>query len=181
MRPDRIPVLVLGLGNVLCGDDGLGVIALHRLLAAHRMPDGVIAVDGGTLGLSLLPLLERAERAILIDAVLADAPPGAEVRISGDEVGPAARQRLSPHQIGVADLLDGASLLGRYPSEVVIVGLVPASIELALGCTAAVAARIPALVDRVVAELVRLGHPPTSIDAGDAPRWSRDATRALEL
>ena len=176
---DRIPCLVLGLGNVLCTDDGAGVAALHRLLREHRLADGVLALDGGTLGLSLLPLVERAERVVIVDAIRGDGPPGSPVRVEGEEVASAVYERLSPHQIGVADLLGGAALLGRYPSRVVIVGVVPASIELGLGCTEVVADAIPGLVDRVVAELDALGFPCTP--AGRAPAWSSDDARALGL
>ena len=160
MRDDgRIPVLLLGLGNVLCTDDGAGVVALDAMLAAYELP-GVVAVDGGTLGLALLPIVEQAERVVIVDAIRGDGPPGTLVRLEGAEVAPAVIERLSPHQIGVADLLGGAALLGRYPEHVVIVGVVPASIELGYRCTPAVAAAIPRLVDAVIAELEALGVPP---------------------
>ena len=109
------------------------------------MPEGVVALDGGTLGLSLLPLVDSADQVILIDAINGDGPPGTQVRIEGDEVAPAVYERLSPHQIGVADLLAGASLLDKYPERVVILGVVPESIELGLERTPAVAAAIPEL------------------------------------
>jgi hydrogenase maturation protease len=160
---DRIPVLVLGLGNVVCTDDGAGIAAIHKLIREYDLPDGVEALDGGTLGLSLLPLVDRADQVILVDAIRAEGPPGTQVRIEGDEVAPAVYERLSPHQIGVADLLAGASLIDRYPDRVVILGVVPESIELGLGRTPAVEASIPALVERVVEELAALGYPPVRI------------------
>lgn len=166
MREDRIPILVLGLGNVLCGDDGVGVIAVHRLLERYELPAHVVALDGGTLGLALLPLIGRADRVILVDAVGADDPPGTQLLITDDDVGPVVYQRLSPHQIGVGDLLTGAALVGCYPREVVIVGVVPATIELGVGCSPDVAAAIPELVERVVAELAARGAAPTPIAAG---------------
>ena len=178
---DRIPMLVLGLGNLLCADDGVGVVALHRLRDDWHLPDGVVAVAGGTLGLALLPLVERAERVILIDAVRADGPPGTPVRLTGDDVAPAVRDRLSPHQVGVADLLGGAALLDRYPTEVVIVGVVPASVELAFERTPAVAAALPALVARVVAELAAHGFAPVARGPTRAERSRDDAARALGL
>jgi hydrogenase maturation protease len=178
---EPIPILVLGLGNVLCSDDGVGVAALHRLVEAYHLPDGVVALDGGTLGLALLPLVERAGRVILIDAIRGDGPPGSPVRITGDEVATAVYRRLSPHQVGVADLLIGAAMVGGYPDEVVIVGVVPQTIELGVGCSPAVDAAIPALVERVVAELTRLGAAPTRT-AGPGPARSRDdAVRALGI
>ncbi|MGB3050221.1 MAG: HyaD/HybD family hydrogenase maturation endopeptidase [Polyangiales bacterium] len=157
---DRTPVLVLGLGNVVCTDDGAGIAAVHQLLREYDFPEGVVVLDGGTLGLSLLPLVDSADQVILVDAIGADGPPGTQVRIEGEEVAPAVYERLSPHQIGVADLLAGASLLDRYPDRVVILGVVPDSIELGLERTPAVQASIPELVNRVVEELRSLGFPP---------------------
>jgi hydrogenase maturation protease len=175
----RIRVLVLGLGNVLCGDDGAGVIALHRLRRIVDVPDGVRLVDGGTLGLDLLALVAAADRVILIDAVGADAAPGTPVRLAGDDVAPAVYERLSAHQIGVADLLAGAALCDRYPSEVVIVGVVPATTELAFGCTPAVEAALDDLVERVIAELRAFGVEPVR---RSEPYLARDdAARALGL
>jgi hydrogenase maturation protease len=156
---ERIPVLVLGLGNVVCTDDGAGIAAIHRLIRDYAIPDGVVALDGGTLGLSLLPLVDSADQVILVDAVQADAPPGTLVRIEGDEVAPTVYERLSPHQIGVADLLAGASLLDRYPDRVLILGVVPESIDLGLLRTPSVEAALPDLVEQVVEELCALGYP----------------------
>lgn len=153
----RAGLLVLGLGNLLCADDGAGVAAVERLRATHDLPEGVRVLDGGTLGLALLPYLCDARAAILVDAIAADAPPGTLVRLEGDEVGRAAAHRLSPHQIGVADLLDGARLLGDGPERLVLVGVVPGSIGLALERTPPVEARIDDLVARVVEEAAALG------------------------
>lgn len=157
---ERIDVLVLGLGNVLCGDDGAGIAAVHRLQRHYELADGVAVNDGGTLGLSLLPLVDSADRVILVDAIRGDGVPGTLVRLDGDSVGPAVYERLSPHQIGVSDLLAGAALMGRYPTEVVLVGIVPETIELGLGRSPAVDARLDELVAATVAELERMGYPP---------------------
>src|SRR5512141_1175058 len=85
-RPIRL--LVLGLGNVLCGDDGLGAVAISRIRARYEIPEGVSVLDGGTLGLALLPYVEDSEKVILVDAINAEAPPGSFVRLDGEEVGP---------------------------------------------------------------------------------------------
>jgi len=152
-RTDRIDLLVLGLGNVLCGDDGAGVIALHRLRRNYELPDNVRLVDGGTLGLDLLALVAASDSVIMIDAVRADSRPGTIVVLEDDEVAPAVYERLSPHQIGVADLVAGAALVDRYPENVVIVGVVPETTDLQFGCSPAVEAKLPQLVDRVIDEL----------------------------
>ena len=148
-------LLVLALGNVLCGDDGAGVVALARLRARYAIDAELL--DGGTLGLSLLGYLQSAENAILVDAVAADAPAGTLVRLEGDEVGTAVAQRLSPHQVGVVDLLDGARLLGGNPKRIVLVGIVPERIELGVGLSPAVSAALDDFVEAVVAEVVRFG------------------------
>ena len=155
---DAVDLLVLGLGNPLCGDDGAGVAAVARLRERYEPPPGVLVLDGGTLGLSLLPHLRRARAVILVDAIAANEPPGTLVRLTGDDVGRAAAHRLSVHQVGVADLLDGARLLGGYPEALVLVGVVPAHTELSIERSPAVQARIDDLVQAVVDEAGRMGH-----------------------
>lgn len=175
----RIGVLVLGLGNVLCGDDGAGVIAVHRLRRGWEVPPEVRIVDGGTLGLDLLALVAASDAVILLDAVDTGAPPGTLVRLSGDEVGPAVHDRLSPHQIGVADLLSGATLCDCYPREVVILGVVPRTTELLLGPSPPVAAALDGLVHAAVEELRRLGAAP--VPRAQALSSQDDGARALGL
>jgi len=180
-RPVRL--LILGLGNVLCGDDGMGAVAVARLREQYEIPEGVSVLDGGTLGLSLLPHVEDAEKVILVDAIRADGPPGSAVRLDGDDVGPAVAGRLSVHQVGVADLLDAARWRGRLPEELVLLGLVPGTLELGVTLSARVEAGLPGLVDRVVREASRLGfqlHPRRHDVARDSDR-SRDHAWALGL
>ena len=152
------PLLVLGLGNLLCGDDGLGAAAVACLDRDWDPPEGALVLDGGTLGLALLPYVEDASDVILVDAVAADAPPGTMVLLTGEDVAPAVRGRLSVHQVGVADLLDGARLRDRYPKRLVLVGLVPSTLSVGIERSAAVAAGLPGLVEEVVAQARRLGH-----------------------
>jgi hydrogenase maturation protease len=151
-------VLVLGLGNVLLGDDGLGAAAIARLERDYRIPSGVRVEDGGTLGLALLDLLTSAKHVILVDAVRTDSPAGTLVRLTGADVIDAVRDRLSPHQVGVADLLDAARLIGRYPASVTLLGLVPDTIDLAVVRSAAVEGALETLVAAIVCEVQRLGY-----------------------
>ena len=154
---DRVPLLILGLGNVLLGDDGVGAAVVARLRDEYDYPGDVQVLDGGTLGLALLPYVEEAGAVILVDAILDDGPAGTFVRLDGDDVAPAVATRLSPHQVGVADLLDGARWRERYPDRVVLLGLVPESIDLGVGLSAPVAANFAQLVGRVVDEAAELG------------------------
>lgn len=157
-EPDPASTLVLGLGNLLCGDDGLGIAALERLRARYDVSPDVALVDGGTLGLALLPTLEDADAVWILDAVAADAPPGTFVALEGRDVEPALRGRLSPHQIGVADLCDAMHWRDTWPASVRVLGLVPAGIELGLGLSQPVARALDALVEATVGELVEAGH-----------------------
>lgn len=150
-------LLVLGLGNVLLGDDGAGPAVIALLRDGYDAPAGTLMLDGGTLGLSLLPYLEDARRVILVDAVAADAPAGTLVRLEGRDVGPAVATRLSPHQVGVADLLEGARWHAREPQLLILLGVVPQSIELGVGLSAPVQRALHPLVDLVRAEAAALG------------------------
>jgi hydrogenase maturation protease len=154
----KTSVLVLGLGNVLLGDDGLGAAAIARVERDYCIPPGVQLEDGGTLGLSLLGLLAEADHLILVDAVRADAPPGTLVRLEGADVMDAVRDRLSPHQVGVADLLDAACLIGCYPSTVTLLGLVPDAIELAVVRSDAVERGLEPLVGAIARKVQSLGY-----------------------
>lgn len=159
MNRTATDLLILGLGNVLLRDDGTGPAAISRLRDDYTAPDGVRVLDGGTLGLSLLPYVEDARTVILVDAVAADAPAGTLVRLTGADVGPAVASRLSPHQIGVADLLDGARWHEREPARLVLLGIVPASIELGIGLSDPVIDALPDLIELIRAEATACGFP----------------------
>jgi hydrogenase maturation protease len=176
-------VTVLGLGNVLLGDEGIGIVAVHRLQARFGAPPAVRFVDGGTLGLGLLDLVCGADVLLLVDAVAAAAPPGTLVRVEGDDVETAVATRLSPHQIGVGDLLTAARFLHAYPREVVLYGVVPESLELDRALSPPVAQALPGLLEAVTDELARLGHPlrPREADDASARRSPVDVARALGL
>jgi hydrogenase maturation protease len=179
---NRYRVLVLGLGNVLLGDDGVGPLALARIEGERLIPDGVRLAEGGTLGLALLSEITEARHLILVDAVATDDPPGTLVRLDGEAVADAVRDRLSVHQVGVADLLDAARLIGRYPDSVVLLGLVPGRIGLSLTRTAAVDQALPALVSAVVREVEAHGYELTGHSSPPArDRPIHDLVRHFEL
>ena len=94
---------------------------------------------------------------ILVDAIEADGEPGALVRLEGEDVEPAVRRRLSVHQVGVADLLDGLRLLYEFPRRLVLLGMVPRSLELSVSLTRQVEANLEELVDWIVSEAEHLG------------------------
>lgn len=183
MSEERLELLILGLGNVLCNDDGAGARAVHWIEERYATPPGVLLADGGTLGLTLLPLLLSADRAILVDAIGTDAPPGSLVRLEGDDVAHASMHHLSPHQVGVADLLDGARLVAELPRPLVLVGVVPELVELGLELSFAVEAAIAPLAHAVVEEARALGFflPLRGPDGAQRPGSRPHVARLLEL
>ena len=145
MSPAAAPVLVLGIGNELLGDDGLGVVAARRL-AAPPMP-GVDVVDGGTLGLMLMPYIAAREAVLVLDAVSsAQGVPGQVVVLGDGEVRSGHGVRMTAHDVGLVDALSAARLAGCPPARVGLVGLVPASVTERWGLSPVVAARIGAMV-----------------------------------
>ncbi len=174
-------LLVLGLGNVLCSDDGVGVVAVSRLARRYHFPDDALLLDGGTLGLSLLPHLRAAESVLLLDAVAAPLPAGSLVRIAGADVGPAVAARLSPHQIGVADLLDGARLLDGDTRRIVLLGLVPSHVELGRALTPPVDAALDALLAAAVTQASDWGFVPRRRDDAIPYPPPHDVARVLGL
>ena len=152
--------LVLGLGNILLGDEGVGVRVVERLLEQYDFPEGVRVMDGGTLGLDLLPYVEDASRLLVVDAVQARKPPGTLVRMTGDEIPVFLdASKVSPHQEGLQDLLAVAVLKGYLPGEVVLWGVQVESLGVGLDLSEAVAGQVEALAGKVLAELARWGVP----------------------
>lgn len=140
-------------------DDGIGVRVVQLIGERYRLPEQVSVLDGGTLGLDLLPRIEGVRRLIIVDAVETGAPPGTLVRLSGAEIPQALETKLSPHQMGLKDLLTVASLLGHVPEETVLWGVQPESIEMALRLSAPVEAQLEPLVRKVLQELAIWGCP----------------------
>lgn len=151
--------LLLGLGNLLRRDEGLGIRALQLLLQRYELPQSVQTVDGGTLGLELLSYLEGAERVIVLDAALTDGPPGTVIHLRGDEVPAYFGMRSSAHEIGLPDLLAVARLRGTTPAEVTLIGMQPEVIELGWELSPVVARELGTMVNAVVDELTSLGLP----------------------
>ena len=151
----RPAVLVLGVGNLLRRDEGVGVRVARELALHHRLPPGVTVVDGGTGGFRLLPLLEGAERLILVDAVDVGAPAGTVLELEPEAIeGPALHASL--HEIGPAELLASVEAVTGRPLPTVVVGVQPGDLSpWDATLTEPVAAALPLAVDRVLTVLRR--------------------------
>jgi hydrogenase maturation protease len=146
-------VVVLGVGNLLMSDEGVGVRCAQRLEAEGRLPGDVRVVDGGTSTHELLEDLEDLDLLVIVDAVAAGGPPGRIVRLEGDGIPSAFSNKLSPHQHGINDLLATLKLLGRAPGRVVLLGVEPAVLALGDVLSPVVAAAVDELCARVAAEV----------------------------
>jgi hydrogenase maturation protease len=150
--------LVLGLGNPIMGDDGAGLAALEQLRREWEIPEEVELVDGGTWGMNLLPLIESAERIILLDAIHAGDRPGTLVLLQREELPRYFSHKLSPHQIDLREVLALAELRGTLPKDVVAFGVEPERVEMRAGLSPIVEAAIGNLVTLTLDRLERLGH-----------------------
>lgn len=159
----HISVLVLGIGNLIMGDDGVGVLVAQRLQQEYRFADNVEIIDGGTLGLDLLPKLENITNLIMIDAVETGQMAGSCVRLCGQELPIALETKVSPHQMGLKDLLAVSELMGHSPKEMVLIGVQPGSIEMEVGLTKEVEAQLETLVSNVLIELANWGVVPMPV------------------
>jgi hydrogenase maturation protease len=152
-----VRAVVLGIGNIILSDEGVGVRAAEALLAAYDLPDGVEVIDGGTAGMELLEPLSGTDVLVILDAVKGGRPPGTPVTLAGKEVPVFFRSKLSPHQISICDVLASLEFIGDSPGDMVLVGVEPESLELGLELTPVVAASVPKLVAMAVAELATRG------------------------
>ena len=152
MEAGQAKIVVLGLGNVLHADDGAGVQAIQRLRQDARVPEDVSLVEGGTLGLELLPYVWDCSRLIVIDAVDVGEAPGTVVRMTGEELN-SLPGNASVHQLGVSDLLVALRVLAQREPEVVLLGAQPANTDWSTELSPAMVAAMNSLVEATIAEL----------------------------
>lgn len=157
----RRRLAVIGLGNVLMGDDALGPTVIGALEAQYEFPPEVAVLDLGTPGLDLTPYLLGLDAAVVVDTVSAPAAAGAIVLYRREEILKTPPQpRLSPHDPGLKEALLTVAFAGEGPREVLLVGVVPDKVTTGIGLTAAVRAAVPDAAVAVIRELERLGAPP---------------------
>jgi hydrogenase maturation protease len=149
--------LVIGLGNPLMGDDGVGLAALEHLRDDWLL-DRVELADGGTWGMSLLPMIEDAERLLLVDAIANGQQPGEIVVLGRDRLPIYLTRKLSPHQVDLSDVLSAAELRGNLPVETMAIGVQPCRVALGTELSPVVQQAVDPLVCVVVSQLLRWGH-----------------------
>ena len=146
------PILVLGVGNILLGDEGVGVRVVDRLMN-EPLPPNVEVCDGATAGADLIDLVAGRDKVIIIDAAQTGAPPGTIFRFTPGQVESDASVILSLHEIGVMEAVHMAGILGDGPKEVVIFAVAPKTISPQLQLSPEIRAVIPRIMDIVKREL----------------------------
>jgi|WetSurMetagenome_2_1015567.scaffolds.fasta_scaffold19862_3 hydrogenase maturation protease len=149
--------VVLGLGNLLNRDEGVGVHALEPLRRRLERTSGIEILDGGVLGLALLPLVESAGSLLVLDAVDARREPGALIELLGEDIPLFSQVKISWHQVTFQEVLQLAQARGRLPRHLHLVGVQPADISTGLVLSPVVTAALPELVDRAVKVLSSWG------------------------
>ncbi|MCW8916985.1 MAG: HyaD/HybD family hydrogenase maturation endopeptidase [Magnetovibrio sp.] len=173
-------ILVIGMGNVLMQDEGVGVRAVEELESRYEItagPGGIDIMDGGTTGTELLEPMKGVKHLIVADAINTGAPAGTIVRIADEEVPAFFQTKLSNHQLGLSDLLALLTLRGEAPDHVTIVGMVPHHLENKLGLSDEANRGLPEMVDMLVNELKALGVQVSERAENRPCYWAEQAKR----
>jgi hydrogenase maturation protease len=172
--------LVLGLGNVLMGDDGFGPAVVRAFEADYNVPPDVAVIDLGTPGLDLTPWLADADAVVVVDTVRSALPPGTlTIYNKADVLRYPPSVRVHPHDPGVKETLLALEFAGREPRELTLIGVSPERTEMALALSPAVAAAVAPAVHAIAQALERYGnrftHRAHRLDP--RPWWARSADR----
>lgn len=148
---------LIGLGNILMRDEGVGVHAVEALKKGYDFPDQIKLLDGGTMGLDLLPYIEEMEKVLFIDALDLKKEPGTIAVLEDDEIPSILKPALSFHQVGLSDLLFAAKFMGMKPSKITLIGIQPEKIEMGLTLSETLNENFERLLKTILAKLHEWG------------------------
>jgi len=150
--------LIFGAGNLLLSDEGFGVHFIKYLQENYLFPEEVELYDGGTLGIMVTHMLEDADRVYLVDVIDAPGEPGDIYRYEKDDFMLGRLPvKMSPHQIGIQEVLTLSDIRGRCPEQVSLFGAIPASYAAGVELSPTLADKLPGLAELVVGELTAAG------------------------
>jgi hydrogenase maturation protease len=152
-----VKIAVLGIGNLLLSDDGVGVHVIKKLQDEYEFPESVELIDGGTKGLDLLPLFEGKDKILIVDAANFKKEPGTIDTVEGDKIPAFLSSKLSVHQIGLPDTLFAAKLMDITPAEMSLIGIQPKSMETGTELSEVVKDRMDQLIKIVLKKLNEWG------------------------
>lgn len=152
-------VLVFGAGNLILSDEGFGVHFVRYLEENYLFPDEVELFDAGTMGIMVTHKLEEADRVYIVDVIAAEGEPGEVRRYAKDDfMLKRIPMKMSPHQIGVQEMLLISELRDRCPEEVFLLGVIPASYDPGNELSPLLRRTLGGLAEELVAELRGAGH-----------------------
>jgi hydrogenase maturation protease len=157
----------MGVGSILMTDEGIGIRAVEELQRRYRFPGNVEILDGGTSGIELLSYISGKDYLIIVDAIKGGSPPGTVLKVEGEDVPARFRTRISPHQLGISDLLAAAMLTNEMPKQLVLFGIEPKDIVLGIGLSGEVKAGLEHLIEVVVEDLRRIGCTVEKLQQGE--------------
>jgi hydrogenase maturation protease len=146
-------ISVLGIGNILLSDEGVGVHAVNAIKKKYVFTPEIEIMDGGTMGLDLLPVFQTHDKIIIIDAVDFKKEPGHVGAIEGNNIPAVLNTKLSVHHIGFSDLLFAAKLMRETPLEVYLVGIQPKSFDIGLDMTEEIRVKLDSIIDLAIQKL----------------------------
>ncbi len=149
---------IVGIGNLICGDEGFGVHTIRYLEENYIFPDNVIVQDAGTAGIYLSPFLEECDPVLVIDVVDIDAEPGSIHYYSTEDVKMGNIQtKMSPHQLGLLEILEICKLRDAAPECVEFYCVVPRDLETSMELSDVVAPRVAEIAEKLLARLEEIG------------------------
>jgi hydrogenase maturation protease len=149
-KENKMEIGIIGVGNILLMDEGVGPKVVEILQKNYKFEPEIEIIDGGTLGLDLLPYIEKFKKILLIDIVDFHKEPGYIGILRGEEIPPYLKTKLSLHHVGVQDLLEIARLMGMMPEELVLVGIQPEVIDMGLDLSQTLKVKLNKLVEEVL-------------------------------
>lgn len=151
--------LLFGAGNLLLTDEGFGVHFIQYMQKHYRFPEDVELYDGGTLGIMVTHMLEDADHVYLVDVIDAQGEPGDICRYEKDEFMLGKLPvKMSPHQIGIQEVLTLSDFRDRCPEKVSLFGIIPQSYDSGVELSPLLAGKLPGLAELIVGELRASGH-----------------------
>lgn len=159
MKKNRI--VVLGVGNILLTDEGVGVRVVEELDRRYAFPDNVSLVDGGTQGLALMATIQEADHLVVVDAVMGGGTPGTIYRLEKEDLPKGLRMKQSAHDSDLIEALNLSALIDQSPQSVVVIGIEPESLTpFNLELSEPVKGKVEELIKLVLDELSTLGIEP---------------------
>jgi len=146
-------VAIIGLGNILLMDEGVGVHAIEALRKDYDFPENIRLIDGGTMGLDLLHFIEGVDRMLIIDAVDFKKEPGTIAVIEDDDIPSFISTKLSVHQIGLPDVLFALKLMDTKPPKMTLIGIQPEKMEMGLALSESVGRNFNLLLKTIIEKL----------------------------